>query len=128
MPSAELNSAGSPRAINGGDVQPYASEVIGRECALLRSGKCSTSAVWEDAVITGYDEATGKHRVKASKGVEWVCLRAQKFRWTAAPPDNAPPNPTYAASPHGEAAVGRRVRIYWPGASGALLGWCTMTS
>lgn len=92
----------------------YGKEVVGRRIKL-----CNTKApqrTWEQAKVIDHDQNSGQHQLRFSDAsVGWVGLTVLKFRWLGEPPQNAEPNPTFISSPKQEAAVGRRVRVWWPG-------------
>jgi hypothetical protein len=122
----------------------YASEVVGRRCAILRCARGSRASWWEKARIIDYDPAKQRHKllyITDGRAEEWQSLADVKFKWDGLAPPGAAPNPTYRPGLDREAAVGRRLRLYWPamqvgaagpghGACGAwllascVLGWC----
>jgi hypothetical protein len=45
---------------------------------------------------------------------EWLSLADIKFKWVQTAPPEAAPNPMFKSELGGEAAVGKRLRVYWP--------------
>lgn len=92
----------------------YGSEVVGRKCCVqqLRDGQ----RLFEKATVIDFEASSGRHKVRhsASKAEEWVTLANIKFYWRESAPPEAPPNPTFKQGYCGEAAVGKRLRVYWP--------------
>lgn len=78
---------------------------------------------WPKATIAQYNAGSGQHLVRylerapgAVKHQEdWVWLARTRFQWLAPPPPQAPPNPSWAAAPKGDDAVGTKVKVFWPG-------------
>lgn len=94
--------------------QLYGAEVVGRKCSVLhnRHGKQG----FEKAQILDFDTETGQHKVRhhVDKVEEWLSLSDIKFKWSQVAAADAAPNPTFKAELSGEAAVGKRLRVYWP--------------
>ena len=92
---------------------PYGSEIIGNTISFFHSKRSRWS---ETSEIIAYEEATGKHsvRIEGSGEVQALSLAQSKFKWVHKA-NNAAPNPSWAGSPQGQEAVGRKVRVFWPG-------------
>lgn len=94
--------------------QLYGAEVVGRKCAVLhnRHGKQG----FEKAHIIAFDPDTGQHQLRhhVDRVEEWLSLADIKFKWTQLAAPDAPPNPMFKPEYSGEAAVGKRLRVYWP--------------
>lgn len=105
------------------DTVIYAAEVVGRAIGVAqqtcdKANHAARDVLWEDAMITDFDANTNQHTVvyTQKKVTQQLCLSPPlKFRWNHEAPACQPPNPSFATAPQGEAAVGRRVRVYWPG-------------
>lgn len=91
----------------------YRREVVGRKLSIYRQrGK----AVGEDAKVLEYNEHTQLHKVRfTDRSEDWVNLSEVRFKWLSGPPPGAAANATWRGSLAKDAAVGRRVRVYWPG-------------
>ena len=98
------------------DPAPFGAEVVGGHISFYSSKK----GRWAPAEIVGFDPA-GKHslRVEGASGETWAALGSSKFKWIQRRAD-AEPNPSFAGSPRREDAVGRRARIFWPGAHACM--------
>lgn len=93
------------------DPVPYGLEIVGAEINLSKRGK------WIPADVIGFDASNGKHNLRlegAGPEENWTSLGNTKFKWIQRRADAAP-NPSFLSSPKGEDAVGRKVRIFWPG-------------
>lgn len=94
--------------------QLYGPEVVGRKCSVLhnRHGKQG----FEKATILDFDPRTGQHKLRHSvdRVEEWLSLAEIKFKWVQTAPPEAAPNPMFKPELGGEAAVGKRLRVYWP--------------
>jgi hypothetical protein len=94
--------------------QLYGSEVVGRKCSVLhnRHGRQG----FEKAQVLDYDARSGQHKLRHSvdRVEEWLNLADIKFKWSAGATPEAAPNPTFKPELCGEAAVGKRLRVYWP--------------
>eukprot|EP00775_Hariotina_reticulata_P003944 gene3944-4198_t len=118
-PVSSPTAAGQPRTPGGSrkvayQGQLYAAEVVGRKVAVLhiRNGM----KAWDKATITEFSAAAGQHKIKYSnnKQEDWHNLCDLKFKWTQVLPPTAPANPTHKPELSREAAVGKRLRVYWP--------------
>lgn len=118
-PTAGLGQPQQP-----GEPQPYGRDAVGR---VVRDA--SQPPRWE-ARVADFDAATGHHRLAFSPAAppaaapqdatvarpdEWAALASLRFVFAGDPASAADPNPSYDAAPKGADAVGRRLRIYWPG-------------
>jgi len=105
------SAAGPPGRRPSGNAAPslFGAEVIGRRLEMQRRRG------WEAARILSHDAERGLHRLRfaAGGGEEWLRLTDASFRWLNKPASDAASNPTWRGGPTGEAAVGRRVRVYW---------------
>lgn len=94
--------------------QLYGVEVVGRKCSVLhnRHGKQG----FEKAHILDFDPRSGQHKLRhhVDRVEEWLSLADIKFKWTQGATPEAAPNPTFKPELCGEAAVGKRLRVYWP--------------
>jgi hypothetical protein len=94
--------------------QLYGVEVVGRKCSVLhnRHGKQG----FEKAHILDFDPQSGQHKLRhhVDKVEEWLNLADIKFKWSQGAAPEAAPNPTFKPELCGEAAVGKRLRVYWP--------------
>lgn len=114
------NGGGSSRVrcfVYGGLL--YGPEVVGRKLAIFRP-KPTNARATERARVVEYHAPSGRHRLTYAPGKqpdEWVNLGDLKFKWEALPPPGTAPNPTWRedARFQGEAAVGRKCRVYWNG-------------
>lgn len=78
---------------------------------------------WPKAAVAQFNPADGRHLLRyleRAQGAvkhheEWVVLGRTRFQWLAPQPPGAAPNPSHAAAPRGEDAVGAKVRVFWPG-------------
>lgn len=78
---------------------------------------------WPKASVAQFNPADGRHLLRyleRAEGAvkhheEWVALGRTRFQWLAPQPPGAAPNPSHAAAPRGEDAVGAKVRVFWPG-------------
>jgi hypothetical protein len=121
MPEPCAEPLPRPAAPKGGrDRQPpwhggplYRKEVVGRKLCIYRQrGK----ATGEDAKVLEYSEQTQLHKVRfIDRSESWVNLSEARFKWLSRPLPGAAPNATWRPSLAKEAAVGRKVRVYWPG-------------
>ena len=96
------------------DPAPFGPEIVGAEISL---GSPSKRGKWISADIVGFDSTTSKHNLRiegAGPGDNWQALSNTKFKWIQRRA-NAEPNPSFMGSPRQEDAVGRKVRIFWPG-------------
>jgi len=90
----------------------YGGEVQGRKIEVL----WEHVGEWFGGRVEEYDTELDQHRVAYSDGdVEWVRLGKRRFRWLSNPRPGCAPNPSYKGSPRGRTAVGRKVRVFWPG-------------
>jgi hypothetical protein len=100
----------------------YAGEVVGRRVAILRCSHAGARASWWDrAAIADFDAPSGRHKLTYAaegRGEEWLSLADVKFKWEGGPGSGAAgaggANPTHRPEMDGPAAVGRRLRLYWP--------------
>ena len=70
----------------------------------------------EDAKVIDFADSTQLHRVRfIDRSEEWVNLSEVRFKWLSGPTPGAAPNATWRSGLGKDAAVGRRVRVYWPG-------------
>jgi hypothetical protein len=119
-------SGGSLRRARGGGaahddagLMVAGKEVVGRQVAVWNA-KLND---WPKAVVAQFNAATQQHLVRYSERrpgevkhrEEWASLARLRFQWLSDPPPGAGANPTYAAAPRGEEAVGWRVKVFWPG-------------
>lgn len=89
---------------------PFGSEVVGRTISLCRS-----RGAWANASIQAFDAATAKHTLCMEGGeIRVVSLGSCKFKWSSRPGPRDPPNPSWASAPRAQAAIGCRVRVFWP--------------
>ena len=98
-----------------------AGEVVGRPLAVWSQKLLD----WPKAVVAGYRPESGEHLVRYADPAaaasadqppeRWVKLGALRFQWLREQPAGAAPNPTAAGAPSGEGAVGRRLKVFWPG-------------
>jgi hypothetical protein len=95
----------------------YAGEVVGRRCAILRCARASRASWWDRAKVQDWDGAKRQHKLlylSDGRSEEWLSLGDVKFKWEGPPPAGAGPNPTHRPELDRAAAVGRRLRLYWP--------------
>jgi len=119
-PTAADSNGKSKEGCRNSDPQLVAGkEVVGRKIALWDDKLMD----WPEAAIAQFDVDSGKHLVRFLERSEgnvkheerWIDLAKNRFQWLSDAAANAAPNPTYAAAPKGEDAVGYRVRVFWPG-------------
>lgn len=92
-------------------------EAIGREIAIF----CKKLGEWPKGDVIKYIEDSRLHIIKAKEphgdgdvgSLREVDLSRTRFQWTAPAPRTA--NPTYSSAHEGLAAVGCRVKCFWPG-------------
>jgi hypothetical protein len=95
----------------------YASEIVGRRCAILRCSRGSRASWWEKAKVVEWDGARQQHKllyITDGRSEEWLSLGDVKFKWEGLAAPGAAPNPTHRPEMEREAALGRRLRLYWP--------------
>lgn len=99
-------------AFNG---HPFGAEAVGRKLSIVPAANSSKG--WEKATVLEYDAELGQHKIRYSstKQEEWLFLSDLRFKWTQVLAPNAPVNPTFRPEYSKEAAVGKRVKVYWPG-------------
>jgi hypothetical protein len=91
---------------------PFGEEVIGRKLSVLDTKKGRWSP---PSVVVGFDSVTCRHCVKFEDEVSWILLGSSKFKWIGARRNNDTPNPSYKNAPSKDEAVGRKIRVFWPG-------------
>jgi hypothetical protein len=90
----------------------YGEEVQGRKVEVL----WEHVGEWFEGRVEEYDAERDQHRVAYADGdVEWVRLGKRRFRWRSNPRPGCAANPSFKGSPRGRSAVGRKVRVFWPG-------------
>jgi len=90
----------------------YGEEVQGRKVEVL----WEHVGEWFEGRVEEYDAERDQHRVAYVDGdVEWVRLGKRRFRWRSNPRPGCAANPSFKGSPRGRSAVGRKVRVFWPG-------------
>ncbi|KAF8065602.1 hypothetical protein HT031_003203 [Scenedesmus sp. PABB004] len=113
-------AAHTPRTPGGGKRPPalagplFGAEVVGRKCSVLTARGGAKG--WEAASVVDFSAESGQHRLrfKATKAEEWLCIGDVRLKWAALLPASAAANPTHRPELAREAAVGRRLRVYWP--------------
>lgn len=127
LPLVPLASDPQPKVAEGNSVQPktsknagtgvlgalYTREVVGRKLQVQRGKPARPS--WERARVIDYDDQTNLHKIRLEdRSEEWVNLSDVKFRWEHRASRESGNNPTYREWCVGQAAVGRKLKIYWP--------------
>ena len=98
-------------------------QVVGRKIGVCSNPQVPTSnAKWRAAQVLAFDSTNGKHKVQYGEDAgavagahEWLVLSSTKFCWEGEPPASAEPHPSYQTGPQGQAAVNRRLWVWWPG-------------
>ncbi len=105
-----------PPSAKPGSQVPYRAEIVGQKISLFLAKRWSLASE-----ILEFDEAAGKHRLVVEEAELWVTLGSSKFKFHQRTTGRGG-NPSFKPGLErtGEDAVGRRVRVFWPGGC----AWC----
>lgn len=113
------NSEGSAKNTPDDGIIVAGKEVVGRKVALWSKETMD----WPKAEIVRFKPSSKQHLVRyldrqegSVKHTEsWVDLSRSRFQWLGPVPEVCAPNPSYRKAPKRKAAIGYKVRVFWPG-------------
>jgi hypothetical protein len=87
-------------------------EAIGREIAIWSK----STGDWPKGIILAFHKDTNLHTIKSpTSGERTIDLSRIRWQWVKRPTLDSTPNPTFDKKYTGEAAIGCKVRCFWPG-------------
>ncbi|WPT13593.1 Histone-lysine N-methyltransferase ATX2 [Picochlorum sp. SENEW3] len=113
------NSEGSGKNNADDGIIVAGKEVVGRKIALWSKERMD----WPKAEIVRFKPSFKQHLVRYLDREEgsvkhkesWVDLSKSRFQWLGPVPEVCPPNPSYRKAPKRKAAIGYKVKVFWPG-------------